>query len=58
MKPLEIKESKERRKERIHNSTSLRTRIVESKKQYNRKRQKARDRRSMEDQSKNFFKGN
>ena len=49
MKPLETKESKERRKERIHNSISLRTRVVKSKKQYNRKRQKARDRRSMED---------
>ena len=49
MKPLEIKESKERRKERIRNSTSLCTRVVESKKQYNRKRQKARDRRSIED---------
>jgi len=49
MKPLEIKESKERRKERVRNSASLRTRVVESKKKYNRKRQKARDRRSMED---------
>ena len=58
MKPLEIKESKERRKERIRNSTSLRTRVVESKKKYNRKREKARDRRSMETQSKNFFKVN
>lgn len=58
MKPLEIKESKERRKERVRNSTSLHTRVVESKKHYNRKRQKARDRRSMEDQSKIFFKVN
>jgi hypothetical protein len=49
MKPLEIKESKERRKERVRNSASLRTRVVENKKQYNRKRQKARDRRSMDD---------
>ena len=41
MKPLEIKESKERRKERVRNSASLRTRVVESKKKYNRKREKA-----------------
>ena len=49
MKPLEIKESKERRKERVRNSASLRTRVVESKKKYNRKRDKAQMRRSMED---------
>ena len=50
MKPLEAKESKERRKERIQNSAFLRTRVVESKKKYNRKRDKAQMRRSMEDQ--------
>lgn len=49
MKPLEIKESKERRKERVRNSASLRTRVIESKKKYNRKRDKAQMRRSMED---------
>ena len=49
MKPLEIKESKERRKERVRNSASLRTRVVESKRKYNRKRDKAQMRRSMED---------
>ena len=58
MKPLEIKESKERRKERIQNSAFLRTRVVENKKKYNRKRDKEQMRRSMEDQSKNFFKSN
>lgn len=58
MKPLEIKESKERRKERIQNSAFLRTRVVESKKKYNRKRDKAQMRRSMENQGKNFFKFN
>ena len=49
MKPLEIKESKERRKERVRNSASLRTRVVESKRKYNRKRDKVQMRRSMED---------
>jgi hypothetical protein len=49
MKPLEAKESKERRNERIQNSAFLRTRVVESKKKYNRKRDKAQMRRSMED---------
>ena len=49
MKPLEIKESKERRKERIQNSAFLRTRVVENKKKYNRKRDKEQMRRSMED---------
>ena len=58
MKPLEAKETQKTRAERVRNSPSLRTRVVESKKKYNRKRDKARDRRSMEDQSKNFFKGN
>ena len=57
-KPLETKETQEMRKERVRNSPSLRTRVVESKKKYNRKRDKAQMRRSMEDQSKNFFKGN
>ena len=49
MKPLEAKESKERRKERIQNSAFLRTRVVESKKKYNRKKEKAQMRRSTED---------
>ena len=48
-KPLEVKETQEMRKERVRNSPSLHTRVVESKKTYNRKRQKVRDRRSMED---------
>ena len=48
MKRLETKESKERRAERVRNSTSLRTRVVESKKAYNRKRQKAQLRRDQE----------
>ena len=50
MKPLETKESKERRKERVRNQPSMHTRVVESKKKYNRKRDKAQMRRSMEDQ--------
>ena len=50
MKPLEAEESKERRKERIQNSAFLRSRVIESKKKYNRKRDKAQMRRSMEDQ--------
>lgn len=49
MKPLEAKESKERRAERVRNSAFLRTRVVESKKKYNRKKEKAQIRRSMED---------
>ena len=48
-KPLEAKETQAMRKERVRNSPSLHTRVVESKKQYNRKREKARDRRSTED---------
>ena len=54
-KPLEAKETQEMRKERVRNSPSLHTRVVESKKKYNRKRDKAQMRRSMEDQSKNFL---
>jgi hypothetical protein len=49
MKPLEVKESKGRRKERVRNSAFLRTRVVESKKKYNRKRDKAQMRRSIEE---------
>lgn len=49
MKQLEVKESKERRAERVRNSAFLRTRVVESKKKYNRKRDKAQMRRSMEE---------
>ena len=48
MKSIEIKESKERRKERVRNSASLRTRIVESKKLYNRKKEKAKVRKDYE----------
>ena len=55
-KPLEAKETREMRKERVRNSPSLHTRVVESKKTYNRKRDKAQMHRSMEDQSKNIFK--
>ena len=57
-KPLETKETQTMRKERVRNSPSLHTRVVESKKKYSRKKDKAQMRRSMEDQSKNFFKGN
>ena len=45
MKPLEAKESKARRAERVRNASSLRTRVVESKKVYNRKKAKAQMRR-------------
>ena len=55
MKPLEIKETQKARKERVQNQPSLHTRVVESKKKYNRKKEKAQMRRSMEDQSKKFF---
>ena len=58
MKPDIAKESQARRKERVQNAAFLRTRVVESKKKYNRKRDKAQMRRSIEDQSKNFFKDN
>jgi hypothetical protein len=40
-KPLEAKETQEMRKQRVRNSPSLHTRIVESKKTYNRKKEKA-----------------
>ncbi len=50
MKSIEQKESQARRKERIQNAAFLRTRVVESKKKYNRKKEKAQIRRSMEDQ--------
>ena len=50
MKPDIAKESQARRKERVQNAAFLRTRVVESKKKYNRKRDKAQLRRSMEDQ--------
>ena len=58
MKPDIAKESQARRKERVQNAAFLRTRVVESKQKYNRKRDKAQMRRSMEDQNKNFFKDN
>ena len=48
MKPIEIKETPKTRKERVRNSPSLRTRVVESKKRYNRKKDKAQMRRDME----------
>ena len=48
-KPIEAKETKAARKERVRNSPSLHTRVVESKKKYNRKRNKAQMRCSMED---------
>lgn len=49
MKPLEIKETQKVRKERVQNQPSLHTRVVESKKKYNRKKEKAQMRRSIED---------
>jgi len=48
-KPLEAKETQAMRKERMRNSPSLHTRVIESKKKHNRKREKAHDCRSMED---------
>ena len=48
-KPLEAKETQAMRKERVRNSPSLHTRVIESKKKYNRKRDKAQMRRSRED---------
>ena len=47
-KPIEAKESREARKERVRNSPSLHTRVVESKKHYDRKKEKAQMRRSIE----------
>ena len=47
-RPLESKETQGIRKERVRNSPSLRTRVVESKKLYNRKKDKAQMRRSVE----------
>ena len=49
MKPLKIKETQKMRKERLQNQPSLHTRVVESKKKYNRKKEKAQMHRSMED---------
>ena len=49
MKPDVVKESQARRKERVQNAAFLRTRVVESKKKYNRKRDRAQLCRSMED---------
>ena len=48
-KPLEAKETQAMRKERVRNSPSLHARVVESKKKYNRKRDKAQMHRSMAD---------
>ena len=50
MKPDIVKESQARRKERVQNAAFLRTRVVESKKKYNRKRDKAQMRRDQEAQ--------
>jgi hypothetical protein len=47
-KPLEAKETQAMRKERVRNSPSLHTRVIESKKKYNRKREKAQMQRSTE----------
>lgn len=49
MKPIEAKETQTMRKERVRNSPSLHTRVIESKKKYNRKRDKAQMCRSIED---------
>lgn len=49
-KPLETKETQEMRKQRVRNSPSLHTRVVESKKLYNRKKDKAQMRRDIEGQ--------
>ena len=38
MKPIEIKETPTLRKERVQNPFSMTTRVVESKKKYNRKK--------------------
>lgn len=38
---MKVKESETRRKERLAHAASLRTRVVESKKKYNRKKAKA-----------------
>jgi hypothetical protein len=50
MKPIEAKETQKTRAERVRNSPSLRTRVVESKKRYNRKKDKAQMRRSQENE--------
>lgn len=50
MKPFEAKETPKIRAERVRNSPSLHTRIVESKRNYNRKRDKAQMRRDMDAQ--------
>ena len=48
MKPIEAKETQAIRKERVRNSPSLHTRVVESKKKYNRKKEKAQMLRSID----------
>lgn len=48
MKPFEAKETPKIRAERVRNSPSLHTRIVESKRNYNRKRDKAQMRRDID----------
>ena len=41
MKPIEAKETPKLRKERLRNTPSLHTRVVESKRAYNRKKENA-----------------
>ena len=48
-RPMEIKETPKMRKERVRNQPSLHTRVVENKKKYNRKKDKAQMRQSLED---------
>lgn len=48
MKPIETKETPKSRKERVQNSIPLTTKIVESKKVYNRKKEKAKLHKEME----------
>lgn len=48
-RPMEIKETHKMRKERVRNQPSLHTRVVENKKKYNRKKDKAQMRQSLED---------
>lgn len=48
MKPIEVKETFKIRAERVRNTPSLHTRIVESKKTYKRNRNKAQMRREID----------
>lgn len=49
MKRIETKETSKMRKLRVQNQPSLHTRVVENKKKYNRKREKAQMRHLKED---------